>query len=261
MDLKLKNKKVLITGGSAGIGLAVAEALAAEGCELVLVSRTEASLKKAADQIREKYVVSVACEALDMAIDTNAGVLAAKHPGIDILVNNAGGIPRGDIAELNQARWREAWDLKVFGFIGMTREFYQLMAARGNGVILNIIGSSATSLDSKFIAGSMANNALEAMTKSLGASAPDHGVRVLGISPGVVLTDRLRGLLKGRAIELHGDENRWQELMQKFPFKRPAAVDEIASAAAFFVSPLSGYTSGVVLTMDAGFSHRRDSWG
>ncbi|MES2538060.1 MAG: short-chain dehydrogenase/reductase [Pseudomonadota bacterium] len=260
MELNLSGKKALITGGSAGIGLAIANALAEEGCNLILVSRGQAGLTNAAEQIRVRYGVDVTTEALDLAVDANAAYLGATYSDIDILVNNAGAIPGGELTSLSQAKWREGWDLKVFGFIGVTREFYSSMCQRGHGVIINVIGASATGLDHRYIAGSTGNAALEALTLSLGSSSSDHGVRVVGISPGLVLTERLKGILMGRAKQKLGDESRWLELTATHPFQRAANVEEIAATAAFLASPRSSYTSGTIVSIDGGFSRRHNWW-
>src|SRR5215469_3101447 len=142
MDLGLRGRKALITGGSRGIGRACAEVLAAEGCDVTIVSRTRADLDAAKAKILGQSNVAVRTFAMDLSDSKNADILAAECPEIDILVNNAGAIPRGTIAEIDEARWREAWDLKVFGYINMTRRFYALMVQRKNGVIINIIGTA-----------------------------------------------------------------------------------------------------------------------
>ena len=123
MELGLRGRKALITGGSKGIGRACADALAEEGVDIVLVSRTEADLAKARDEIASRHNVAVRYHALDLSDGRNVDRLAADCPDIDILVNNAGAIPGGDIAEIDEPRWRQAWDLKVFGYINMTRRF------------------------------------------------------------------------------------------------------------------------------------------
>ncbi len=261
MDLKLRGKKVLVTGGSAGIGLSIAETFAAEGCSLVLVSRSEPALRLVADRLAQKYQVDVAIEARNIELDATIDHLAAAHADIDILVNNAGAIPGGSLEQLTQQRWREGWELKVFGFLGMTRAFYRIMCARKQGVIVNVIGASASGIDARYIAGSTGNASLEALTKGLGSDAPDHGVRVVGVSPGMVLTERLQALLKVRARDKFGDERRWQELAQHAPFHRVANVEEVSAAAVFLASPRSSYTSGAVLVVDGGFSQRCNWWG
>ena len=109
MDLGLRGRTALITGGSKGIGRACAEALAEEGCDVVLVSRTEADLAKAREEIAARHNVAVRHYALDLSDGRNVDRLAAECPDTDILVNNAGAIPGGSIAEIDEARWRQAW--------------------------------------------------------------------------------------------------------------------------------------------------------
>ena len=140
MDLGLSGKRVLITGASKGIGRAIAEVLAEEGCSLHLASRTEADLARARDEINEKHGVQVTIHPLDLSDGENAKRLAQETEGIDILVNNAGAIPGGDIEMVTEEIWREAWNLKVFGYINMCREVYPAMCKRGSGVIFNVVG-------------------------------------------------------------------------------------------------------------------------
>ena len=141
MDLGLTGKTVLITGGSRGIGRAAAEVLAAEGCHLVLVARTAGDLETARGAIIRTANVRVDVVAADLSVHGEVARLAARFPDIDILVNNAGAIPGGDLIEIDEPTWRAAWDLKVFGYINMCRAFYALMAGRGAGVIVNVIGA------------------------------------------------------------------------------------------------------------------------
>ncbi len=140
MELGLRGKKALVTGASKGIGRACAEALAEEGCDVVLVSRTAADLETARATITAKHNVAVRVFPLDLSDSRNIDRLAAECPDTEILINNAGAIPGGNIDTVDEARWREAWDLKVFGYINMTRRFYALMRERKQGVIINILG-------------------------------------------------------------------------------------------------------------------------
>lgn len=261
MELHLRGRHALVTGASAGVGLAVARGLAAEGCNLVLVSRTERALKEVAAAIRAEHDVNVHVAPADLSRDGAAEALAARHGEVDILVNNAGAIPGGTIAEVDQARWREGWELKVFGFIAMTRAFYARMQTRRSGVIVNVIGASGTGVDHRYIAGSTGNAALEALTKALGVGSTEHGVRIVGVSPGVVLTERSKALLEARAKANFGDAHRWRELLRHLPFGRTATTDEIAAAVVFLASDRSGYTSGTIMTIDGGQSQRTNWWG
>ena len=106
MDLKLRGKKVMVTGGSAGIGLSIAETFASEGCSLVLVSRGEPALRLVADKLAKLYQVEVAIEARNIELDATIDYLADAYPDIDILVNNAGAIPGGSLEQVSQQRWR-----------------------------------------------------------------------------------------------------------------------------------------------------------
>jgi NAD(P)-dependent dehydrogenase (short-subunit alcohol dehydrogenase family) len=128
------------------------------------------------------------------------------------------------------------------------------MKARGHGVIINDIGAAGERFDHDYIAGSVGNAALMAFTKSLGGRSLHHGVRVVGINPGPVQTDRIITLMKTRAKNQLGDESRYPELMKNFPLGRAAKPREIADMMAFLASDRSGYTSGVIITIDGASS-------
>jgi short-subunit dehydrogenase len=198
MDLGLRGKKALVTGGSKGIGRACAEVLAEEGCDIVLVSRTEADLEAVQAKIAGEHNVAVRHYALDLADSKNVDKLAAECPDTDILINNAGAIPGGNIAQIDEARWRGAWDLKVFGYINMTRRFYALMAGRRQGAIINILGAAGENPDFDYVAGSSGNASLMAFTRAIGGTSPRDNLRVIGINPGPVMTERLITLMRTR---------------------------------------------------------------
>jgi short-subunit dehydrogenase len=172
MDLGLRGRKVLVTGASKGIGRACAEVLADEGCDVALVSRTAADLEVARQAITAKYNVGVRVFPLDLSDSRNVDKLAAECPDIDILVNNAGAIPGGNLDAIDEKRWREAWDLKVFGYINMTRRFYSQMRERKQGVIVNVLGAAGENPDFNYIAGSSGNASLMAFTRAMGGTAP-----------------------------------------------------------------------------------------
>ena len=259
MELGLRGRKALVTGASKGIGRACAEVLAEEGCDVVLVSRTAADLDKVRAKIAGEHNVAVRYYALDLSDSKSVDKLAAECADTDLLVNNAGAIPGGNIAEIDEKRWREAWDLKVFGYINMTRRFYALMAERKKGVIVNIIGAAGENPDANYVAGSSGNASLMAFTRAMGGAAPRDGLRVVGINPGPVLTERLMTLTRHRAQTQLGDPEKWQELMQGYAFGRAAKPEEIAWMAAFLASDRSGYTTGTIVTIDGGGGSRRSA--
>lgn len=257
MELDLKGRTALITGGSRGIGFGVARLLAAEGCHVHLASRNAADLDAAHKKITAASSVNVTCHALDLSIPGNTAKLAGACGDVDILINNAGAIPQGAITALDDPAWRASWELKVFGYINMTREIYRAMCARRSGVIVNVIGAAGERPSAGYIAGSMANSALMTMSRALGAESASFGVRVLGVNPGATATDRGVMLWRKRAEQELGDAERWRELTKGFPFGRPATVDEVAGVIVFLASDRASYVSGTMVSVDGGASWRK----
>jgi len=249
MELHLKGKRALVTGASKGIGRACVEMLEAEGCTVLGVSRSIAPGPKA--------------KAADLSVRGMAEEVAAWAGELDILVNNAGAIPGGDLLKVDEETWRKAWDLKVFGYINLTRAVYAGMKNKApapssprRGVIVNVIGAAGEKMNAAYITGSMGNAGLMAFTRALGGASHADGIRVIGINPGPVATDRLISLHKQMAQTKFGDASRYEELFKDMSFGRPATAEEIANAVAFFASDRSAYTSGTILTIDGGSSNR-----
>ncbi len=249
MDLALKGKRAVVTGASRGIGKAIATTLAEEGCSLLLVARHDTPLDETAKALAG--VTRVETMTLDLSVQADVEQLADAAGETDILVNNAGSVPPGDLLAIDNAAWRAAWDLKLFGYISLSRCFLPLLIVR-RGVIVNIIGSAAETLPAEYIAGASGNAALVAFTRALARGVAAEGVRVVGINPGAVATERLEMLMRAQAAHRWNDGARWQEMLADLPFGRAAAPQEIADAVAFLASPRSGYTSGTVLTIDGG---------
>ncbi len=258
MDLHLRGKRVLITGASKGIGAAAAEAFAEEGCHLRLAARNGPALQALAERLRQSHQIDAAVHVADLRDPDDIARLAADASDIDILVNNAGDIPGGSLESIDEAAWRHAWELKVFGFINLTRLVYARMKAQGHGVIINDIGAAGEKFDANYICGSAGNAALMAFTRALGGKSLADNIRVVGINPGPVGTDRHITLMKTRARTQLGDENRYKELQAGLPLKRPAHPREIADLMAYLASDRSGYTSGVIFTVDGGLAA---GWG
>jgi NAD(P)-dependent dehydrogenase (short-subunit alcohol dehydrogenase family) len=256
MDLKLRGKQVLITGASRGIGAAAAEVFAEEGANLLLAARDGAALEARAALLRVAHGVEIVVQPTDLRQSAELERLAERARDIDILINNAGDIPGGTLAKVDEATWRHAWELKVFGYINLTRRVYEQMKARGHGVIINDIGSAGERVDANYITGSAGNAALMAFTRALGGKSLEDNIRVVGINPGPVETDRITTLMKSQAQSRLGDASRYRELMATFPLGRAAHVREIADAMAFFASERSSYTSGTIVTIDGGICSR-----
>jgi len=256
MDLHLSGKSVLVTGASKGIGAATAAAFAEEGYHVRLVARNTEALADLAGRLSRAHDIEATAHPTDLRRSADVERLAAEAPDVDILVNNAGDIPGGPLEAIDEATWRHAWDLKVFGYINLCRIYLARMQARGSGVIVNVIGSAGERFDAAYIAGAAGNAALMTFTRALGGRSLESGVRVVAINPGPVETDRIVTLMKTRAAAQFGDEARYPELMARYPLGRAAHPREIADLALFLASDRSAYTSGVVFTVDGGLGAR-----
>ncbi len=254
MELGLQGRTALVTGASKGIGRAIAERLASEGCDLWLVARSPDALDEAAEAITRRHGVKTTPITADLAHTEEIDRTWRETPLPDIVVNNAGAIPSGGLADVDDATWRAAWDLKVHGYIVLMRHAFAEMCERGRGVIINVIGAGGEKPTPGYIAGAGGNAALMAVTRALGSTSRRHGVRVLGVNPGLIHTERLETMLRTNAELRYGDPDRWRDLLdRRHP---PGEPDHIAAAVAFLASDLSANTTGTIVTIDGGASAR-----
>jgi NAD(P)-dependent dehydrogenase (short-subunit alcohol dehydrogenase family) len=216
------------------------------------VARTKSDLENAAAQIGAKFGVEAIGHAADLSVSAGVKAVAAAAGEVDILVNSAGAVPRGTLLEIDEDRWRKAWDLKLFGAINLTREIYGPMCARGHGVIITIAGLAGERPDAHYIAGSVANAALIMFSRSLGGDSIRYGVRVIAVNPGPVETEKHIADTERLALERFGDKSRWREVMSGLPMKRAATPEEVSSMVAFLASDLASYISGSAITIDGG---------
>ncbi|OED42032.1 short-chain dehydrogenase [Chromatiales bacterium (ex Bugula neritina AB1)] len=254
MDLKLKDKTILVTGASRGIGYATALAFAREGAIPVLVSRSSDALELAAMRIKEETSVTARLHVADLTQDSACEELHRLYGSVDVLVNNAGAVPGGRLHELSMQEWRSGWELKVFGYIHLCKLFSASMFTRKSGTILNIIGMGGRSVRANYICGAAGNAALIGFTQALGNESASHNVRVFGINPSPTATERFTGMARKRAATELGDESRWGELIDgsNFPFGRLKTPQEVASLSVMLCSSEVQYLSGTVVDMDGG---------
>jgi 3-oxoacyl-[acyl-carrier protein] reductase len=261
MDLELRGLNAVVTGATKGIGLAIARSLAAEGVDLVLVARTNAALNSIAGELSAEHRVRASAVAADLACEAGVEHLAAvirdRNITPDIVVNNAGATIGGSLLTLNIEAWRSSHELKLWGYMLLTRALLPLMYEKGSGVILNIIGNGGAYPSHRFIAGCVANAALMNFTRALADEAGPHGVRVVAINPGPIRTDRLQALATHVAKERHVTADAAETLVtSNCPLGRIGEPEDVATVATFLVSPRAGYITGATIPVDGGGSIR-----
>lgn len=252
MELGLKGKNVLVTGGSKGIGLACAQTMLREGANVAIVSRDRGNI--AAALARLGGATGIVADLVDPEAARSAVDEAERALGpIDILVNSAGAAARTMPDELTAEAWRRAMDAKFFTYIHVIDPLVKRMADRGRGVIINITGHGGKLASSTHLPGGSANAALMLASAGLGAAYGPRGVRVVGLSPGRVDTERVQRALEIEARLTGTDvETARGNAVGSIPLGRLATPEEIASIVAFAASDAASYLTGVNISVDGG---------
>jgi NAD(P)-dependent dehydrogenase (short-subunit alcohol dehydrogenase family) len=250
MQLELNGRIALVTGGSKGIGLACAQSLASEGVKVVIASRSQDNIDTALQTI--PGAVGFAADlTLDEEADSLVEKIESEIGGLDILVNCAGAARRTPPQDLTPAIWRAAMDAKYFSYINVIDPVVKRMAARRQGVIVNVIGSGGKVASPTHLAGGAANAALMLATVGLASAYADSGLRIIGLNPGTTETDRVAEGLKAEA-KLAGisKEEALQRAITRIPLGRMATPEEVANVVTFLSSSKASYVTGVVIGMD-----------
>jgi NAD(P)-dependent dehydrogenase (short-subunit alcohol dehydrogenase family) len=256
MDLQLKNKHVLITGGSKGIGLACARAFLAEGAQVTLVARNAETLAQAkAGLLKDHPQAKVHTTSADLTQADQAFLALddaeARLGPVDVLVNSAGAARRTPLADLTASAWHDAMQAKFFTYIHMLTPTLQRMAKRGGGAVVNVIGQGGKVASPIHLPGGSANAALMLATAGLAAGYADQGIRVNAVNPGLTATDRLyEGFRAESKVNGLSMEEQLAKAQARQPMKRLPEPAEIADAVVFLASNRASYVTGVNLTMD-----------
>ena len=259
MDLGLKGKTALITGGSAGIGLAVAEGLAREGVDLVLCARNEERLTKAAERIGATHSVQVAGIKADVAVGADIDSLSSRiefeHGGLDILINNAGTGSEEKIMKAPDDRWQYYWDLHVMAAVRLSRALVPLMRKREGGVIIHNASICARQPLWYEPIYNTTKAALVMFSKCLSNEVIGDNIRVNTISPGLVLTPdwHKTATLLTKRQKTTPEEYLDQIARDNAPIARFAQPEELANFFVFLCSPRASYCVGSNYYVDGGW--------
>ncbi|PHJ66491.1 short-chain dehydrogenase [Nostoc linckia z18] len=259
LELKLSGKTAIVTGGSAGIGLAIAKALYSEGVNVAIAARNPERLENAVSAIQSlpttgAKVISISAD-LTQAEDVEKVVSTtlAQFGQIDILINNAGSARAGSFLELSDDVLLDAWNLKLLGYIRLVRAVVPHQKNRGDGRIVNIIGGAGRTPRPGFVPGGTTNAALLNFTRGISKELAQYNIRINAISPGATATERAERLAQqnaqARGITV---EQAKAETIQGIPLKRIAQPEEIASLALFLVSDLAASITGAEILVDGG---------
>jgi NAD(P)-dependent dehydrogenase (short-subunit alcohol dehydrogenase family) len=258
MDLNLAGRVVIVTGASKGIGYACAEAFAAEGARVALVSRSQANLDAALARFPRGRSAPIAIAA-DMTSYEAAEEMVARVEKtlgeIEVLVNSAGAARRYAPDDLNAQAWHDAMDAKFFSYIHPIDAALKRMLPRERGTIINIIGAGGKVATPVHLPGGAANSALMLATVGLASTFGPKGIRINGINPGATLTGRVQEGLKAESRMTGLAEG---ELLSRsearIPLKRYGTPEEIARVALFLASEQASYVTGAIVPMDGGAS-------
>ena len=259
MDLGLKGKVAAITGGSVGIGLAVAQGLAAEGVHIALVARDEERVKSRAEEIAKTYAVQAIGVAADVTkpdeLDKFVAALESNFGGLDILINNAGTGSEETILEASDDKWQYYWDLHVMAAIRLSRSFAPMMQKRGGGVILNNASICATQPLYYEPIYNTTKAALAMFSKCLAHELIKDNIRVNTINPGLILTPDWQKTAK---ILTENTEQTWEDYLDKIakdntPIGRFASPEELAHFFVFMCSDKASYCVGSSYYVDGGW--------
>jgi len=256
MELGLKGKAAVVTGGSRGIGAGIARELAQEGVGVFLVARDEAALKARAEEIRSRHNVEARYLSADLREDAAAAacVQAAMQSlgRIDILVNSAGATKRGDFFKLTDDDFRDGFALKFHGAVRLARAAWPHLKER-RGSIINIGGIGANTPAADFTIGGSVNSALEHVSKALADIGHRDGIRVNIIHPGYIETDRL-----GVRIDAFARERKLDRPAARTELARSLGIDrfgqpaDIGRLVAFLASDAGSYIHGATIDIDEG---------
>lgn len=249
MDLGLRDKVVLLTGGSAGIGKAAARLFAEEGAHVVIASRTAKALEQAAKELREDTgakVEPVVCDIRDPgSIDALLARAAQLFGGLDVIVNNAGAALPKPYEAASDQDWHDALGYKLLGYVHTAVKALPYLRARGGGRIVNVTGTAGREPNPWTTSTGIVNAGLGNFTKTLSSQVAKDNILVNAVSPGPIDTGRWTGITGGQRKTA-------DNLIAQVPLQRLGRAEEVAAAIVFLASSRASFITGASLTVDGG---------
>jgi NAD(P)-dependent dehydrogenase (short-subunit alcohol dehydrogenase family) len=257
MDLQLKGKTALVTGGSEGIGKGIAHVLAKEGVDIAICARRQAPLEAAAAAIAKETGRKIIAIPADLTKDADAkNFVEQGHRAlgrVDIMVNNAGSAPGGVIEHLSEADWAQALQLKFMGYVRCLRHVLPIMVKQGGGRVVNLIGNDGVKPSYWEIAPGAANAAGQNLTLALAGQYGRNNISFCAVNPGPVRTERWAGLVAAMARDMKISHAQADKLAPAaIPLGRIAEVEEVANLVAMLASPLMHFANGTMIEIDGG---------
>jgi 3-oxoacyl-[acyl-carrier protein] reductase len=257
MDLRLKEKKALVTGASRGLGYAIAKTLTAEGCQVAINSRNAEKINASAEQLAKETNSKVFGLTGDVTQPDVPGELvmaaAEKLGGLDILVCNAGGPPPGAFESFGDATWQKAIDLSFMSHVRLIKAALPYLRKSDSACVLTVTSYSVKQPIPNLVLSNSIRAATVGLTKSLALELGREGIRFNSILPAWTETERVGELMSARA-KTNGTtvEEEIARQSKESPMGRMASPQEFANAAVFLISPAASYVTGVMLTVDGG---------
>ena len=257
MDTGLKDRVAIVAASSQGIGLATAQAFAAEGCRVAMCARNDKNLQAAADGMRKQYGVEVFTQAFDVtsaeAVHSFVDTVAAKFGGVDICVTNAGGPPAKGFLAASIEEWRKAVDLNFLSTVYFAREVIPYMQRKHWGRIITITSITTKQPVADLVLSNAVRAAVVGLVKSLANEFGKDGVLVNNVGPGYTATDRLKELAKARSVALGKSEKEVAaDWTASVPLGRLGEPREVADTIVWLASERASYITGQTILVDGG---------
>jgi len=259
MDLGLKDKIVLVTASSKGIGKAIAEGFAAEGCKVAICSRTKLDLIETANYIALTYKNEPLWSVCDInnpkEIENTVNAVRNHFGNIDILINNCGGPSAGFFEELDESKWNSAYEQILLSTVRFIHLVMTQMKEKRWGRIINITSISTKQPIDNLILSNALRSAVVGMSKTLSGQLAKYNITVNNVAPGFTLTQRLYELAVHKAkIQGRSHEDIFVEMAKEIPMNRLAKPEEIAALTVFLSSEQAAYITGNSIQVDGGWT-------